>query len=191
MTRNNIHPLLIRGTQLMEKVWTWTLKDHPHTVAGSCRGFEVRVYHHPAEGWNPYLIALVFAKEGWIMDSTYATTADAAQSEAQELLDHLIQRQPRTFTPEDLDRMAEHKDRVERLTHALLAAIETAGATPPQAKHALTRTLGIIIGSNAQSDADRDAAVSLASRAIAGCAKDAALAASHGRELRPNRSRLN
>jgi hypothetical protein len=191
MTADNIHPLLIRGSQLTEQVWTWTLKDHPHAVAGNCRGFEVRVYHYPAEGWDPYFIALIEAKNGWVMEQTYASTAAAAESEAQELLDHLTQRQPRTFTPADLDRMAEHKDRVERLTRTLLAAIDAAGATPAQAKHALTRTLGAIIGSHAQSDADRDAAVSLASRAIAGCAKDAVLVARHGRELRPNKSRLN
>jgi hypothetical protein len=191
MTRDNCHPLLIRGAQLTEKTSIWTLKKHPHTVAGSRRGIEVRIYHYPAEGWDPYLVALVSSKEGWVMDSTYASTAAAAESEAQELLDHLTQRQPRTFTPADIDRMAEHKDRVERLTRTLLAAIEAAGATPPQAKHALTRTLGAFIGSHAQNDADRDAAVSLASRAIAGCAKDAALAARHGRELRPNKSRLN
>jgi hypothetical protein len=125
------------------------------------------------------------------MDSTCASTAAAAESEAQELLDHLTQRQARTFTPADIDRMAEHKDRVERLTRTLLAAIEAAGATPPQAKHALTRTLGVLIGSHAQNDADRDAAVSLASRAIAGCANDAALAARHCRELRPSKSLLN
>jgi hypothetical protein len=189
MTADECHPLLIRGAQLTEEASIWTLKDHPHTVAGMCRGFEVRVYHYPAEGWEPYLIALVAAKDGWVMDSNYASTPAAAESEAQEMLGHLTQTQPRTFTPADLDRMAEHKDRVERLTHTLLAAIAAAGAT--LAKHALTRTLGAIIGSHAQSDADRDAAVSLASRAIAGCAKDATLADKHGRELRPNRSRLN
>lgn len=43
------------------------------------------------------------------MDTTYATTAAAAESEAQELLEHLTQRQPRTCTPADLGRMAEHK----------------------------------------------------------------------------------
>jgi hypothetical protein len=191
MTADKCHPLLIRGTQLTEKASIWALKDHPHTVAGICRGFEVRVYHYPAEGWDPYLIALVSAKDGWVMDSTYASTPAAAESEAQELLDHLTQTQPRTFTPADLDRMAEHEDRVKRLTHTLLTAIDAADATPAQAKHALTRTLGVIIGSHAQSDADRDAAVSLASRAIAGCAKDAALAARHGHDLRPKKSILN
>jgi hypothetical protein len=191
MSNDNIHPLLIRGAQLTEKVWTWTIKDHPHTVAGSCRGFEVRVYHHPASGWDPYLIALVSTKDGWVMDSTYAMTAAAAESEAQELLDHLTQRHPRTFTTADLDKTADHKDRVERLTRTLLAAINAAGATPAQAKHALTRTLGVLIGSRAQSDADRDVAISIASSAIAGCAKDAALAARHGHDLRPKKSILN
>jgi hypothetical protein len=130
MTADNSHPLLIRGAQLTEKVWTWTLKEHPHTVAGSCRGFEVRVYHHPAEGWDPYFIAMVSTKEGWVMDSTHATTAEAAESNAREMFDELAQRQPRTFTAADLDRMTDYKDRVERLTHSLLAAIGAAGATP-------------------------------------------------------------
>jgi hypothetical protein len=191
MTAKAIHPLLIRGKQLTDKVWTWTLKDHPHTVAGTCRGFEVRIYHFPAEDWDPYLVALVSRKEGWVMNSIYASTAAAAVSDAQELLDDLNRRQPRSFTPADLDHMAEHKDRVERLTRTLLAALDDASATPAQAKHALTRTLGVLIGSHAQSDADREAAVSLATRAIAGCAEDAALAARHGRELRPAKSRLN
>src|SRR5271169_5683186 len=176
MTRNNIHPLLIRGAELTENVWIWTLKDHPHTVAGSCRGFEVRIYHYHAEGWDPYLIALVSAKDGWIMEPSYATTGEAAESCAREMLDELAQRQPRTFTAADLDRMAEHKDRVERLTHTLLTAIEAAGATLPQAKHALTRALGSIIGSSSpRSETDRAAAISLAGRAIAGAAEDAAV----------------
>ena len=151
----------------------------------------MRVYHYPAEGWDPYLITLVSAKEGWVMDSTYSVTAEAAEASAREMLDYLAQRQPRTFTPAGLQRMTDYKDRVERLTDTLLAAIDAAGATPAQAKHALTRTLGAIIGSHAQSDADRDAAVSLATQAIVGCAKDAALAARYGRELRPDKSRLN
>ena len=183
--------MLIRGAQLTENASIWTVKDHPHTVAGTCRGYEVRIYHYPAEGWDPYLIALVSPKEGWVMDSTYAPTAKAAESEAQELLGDLTQRQPRSFGRDDLARMTEHKDRVERLTRTLLAAIDAAGATPAQAKHALTRTLGVLIGTYAQSDEVREAAVSVASRAIAGCAKDAALAARHGHDLRPSRSRLN
>ena len=85
MTKANTHPLLIRGAQLTENVWAWTLKDHPHTVAGSCPGFEVRVYHYPAAGWYPYLITLVSIKEGWVMDLTVAATAAAAQSEAQRV----------------------------------------------------------------------------------------------------------
>ena len=60
-----------------------------------------------------------------------------------------------------------HADRVEHLTAELIAAIEAAGASYPQAKHALTRALGALIGSNAQNDADRAAALSIATRAIA------------------------
>jgi hypothetical protein len=64
MTAKTIHPLLVRGKQLTEKVWTWTLKEHPHTVAGRRRGFEVRIYHYPAEGLDPYFVTIV-SKEGW------------------------------------------------------------------------------------------------------------------------------
>src|SRR5271156_5708422 len=53
-----------------------------------------------------------------------------------------------------------HTDRVEHLTAELIAAIES--ASYPQAKHALTRALGALIGSNAENDADRDAALSIA-----------------------------
>jgi hypothetical protein len=192
MIAEKCHPLLKRGAQLTEKASIWTLKQHPYTVAGSCRGFEVRVYHYPAEGWDPYLITLVSAKEGWVMDSTYSVTAEAAEASAREMLDYLAHRQSRTFTPADLQRMTDYKDRVERLTDTLLAAIDAAGATPAQAKHALTRALGAIIGSSSpRSETDRAAAVSIAGRAIAGAAEDAAVQARNDREPCPNRCRLN
>jgi hypothetical protein len=70
-------------------------------------------------------------------------------------------------------------------------AIEAAGASYPQAKHALTRVLGALIGSNAQNDADRASAVSIATRAIAGCAESAPLITKYGRRLQSRRSRLN
>jgi hypothetical protein len=63
MTAKPIHPLLIRGKQITQSITAWKLKKHPHAVAGRCRGLEVRVYHYPAEGWDPYFITMV-AKEG-------------------------------------------------------------------------------------------------------------------------------
>jgi hypothetical protein len=82
-------------------------------------------------------------------------------------------------------------DRIEHLTGVLIAAIEAAGASYPQAKHALTRALGALIGSNAQNDADRAAALSLATRALAGCADSAPLIAKYGRRLQSMKPRLN
>jgi hypothetical protein len=32
MTKDNCHPLLIRGAQLTENASIWTVTDHPHTV---------------------------------------------------------------------------------------------------------------------------------------------------------------
>jgi hypothetical protein len=84
-----------------------------------------------------------------------------------------------------------HSDRVEHLTAELITAIEAAGASYPQAKHALTRLLGALIGSNAQNDVDRAAALSIAARAIAGCAESAPLITKYGRRLPSRRSRLN
>ena len=78
MPTENIHPLLIRGAQLTEKTAIWILKKHPHTVAGCRRGFEVRVYHYPAEGWDPYIVTIL-SKEGWVMDTTHSPTAAAAE----------------------------------------------------------------------------------------------------------------
>jgi hypothetical protein len=51
--------------------------------------------------------------------------------------------------------------------------------------------LGALIGSNAQNNADRAAAVSIATQAIAGCAESAPLIAKYGRRLQSRRSRLN
>jgi hypothetical protein len=55
MTAKHIHPLLIRGRLITEDTAAWILKDHPHRVAGCRRGFEVRVYHYPAEGLGALL----------------------------------------------------------------------------------------------------------------------------------------
>ena len=88
MTAKHIHPLLIRGRLITEDTAAWILKDHPHRVAGCRRGFEVRVYHYPAEGWEPYFVTIT-SKKGWVMDGTHSPTAAAAESAALEMLSDL------------------------------------------------------------------------------------------------------
>jgi hypothetical protein len=39
--------LLILDSQVTEQTAIWKIADYPHTVAGSRRGFEVRVYRNP------------------------------------------------------------------------------------------------------------------------------------------------
>jgi len=197
MKSKNVHPLLIRGEQLTEKVAIWTLKEHTHTVVGTRRGFEVRVYHYFAQGWEPYLVTLTL-KEGWVMGAVHSPTSAAAEAAALEILkalgdfspgaENLRRPNPSSETAQ-IDRA--YAERVEHITVALIAAIEAAGATYPQAKHALTRAFGALIGANSETDADRDAAVSTATCAIAGCAENASLIARHGRKLQPRRSRVN
>jgi hypothetical protein len=187
MMAKRSHPLLIRGEQLTEKTWIWTLKTHPHTVAGSRRGFEVRVYHYPAEGWDPYFVAMI-SNEGWLMNGTHAPTAAAAESAALEMLNDL-QQPLRSLSASDAVRMIEHVESVDRLTAALIATIDAAGVSHSRAQHALAQTLGQVIGSRTQNDAAREAAVALATRAIADSAQHAA--AKNGRNLRPTKSRLN
>jgi hypothetical protein len=192
--KTNIHPLMLRDAQLTDKVWIWTLKNHPHKVAGSRRGFEVRIYHHPAEGRDPYLITLV-SKEGWVMDAAPSPTAAAADAAALDMLSGLTDADDNARRPDPTSEAAQmakaHADRAEHLTDQLIAAIEAAGASYPQAKHALTRVLGALIGSNAETEGARDAAVSVVARAIAGCAESPPLIARHGRRLQSGRSRLN
>lgn len=194
MTAKSTHPLLIRGEQLTEKTAIWKLKKHPYTVAGRRRGFEVRIYHYPAEGLDPYFVTIV-SKEGWVMDGTRSPTAAAAETVALEALSGLthVDTNPRPPDPasEGTQMAQAYADRVEHLTARLVAAIEHAGASYPQAKHALTRALGALIGSNSRNDADRAAALSIATRAIAGCAESAPLIAKYGRRLQSTRSRLN
>jgi hypothetical protein len=194
MKSKRTHPLLIRGEQLTEKVSIWTLREHPHTVTGCRRGFEVRVYHYPAPAWQPYLVTIT-AKEGWVMDATDLPTAAAAEVAALQMLSDLADpadNMRRPVSSSEAAQMAKaHAERVEHITTALITAIDTAGATYPQAQHALTRAFGALIGANAETDADRAAAVSIASRAIAGCAENASLIARHGRKLRSTRSRMN
>ena len=75
---------------------------------------------------------------------------------------------------------SEYGARVEKLTDSIIAAIETAGASYPEAKHALARALGIIIGSNSEGESERKAALSTAMQAIAGCTESADLIAKYG-----------
>src|SRR5438046_7767439 len=88
MPTEHIHPLLIRGAQLTEETAIWIVKKHPHRVAGCRRGFEVRVYHYPADGWDPYLITII-SKEGWVMGATHSPTAAAAEFASLEMLSKL------------------------------------------------------------------------------------------------------
>ena len=195
MAAKRIHPLLIRSEQITEQLSAWRLKDHPHTVAGERDGFQVRVYHYPAEGWDPYLVTMTSTKEGWVFGTEFSPTTAAAESAALEMLrflsaenDNPHRRDP---TSEANQLVQAEVDRIEHLTGALFAAIESSGASYPQAKHALTRALGALIGANAQDDDDRAAALSVATRAIAGCAKSASLIAKYGHRLRLTKSRLN
>jgi hypothetical protein len=97
---------------------------------------------------------------------------------------------PATDGDSDLAEIAtEHGESVERLTGAIIAVIEEADASYSQTKHALTRALGAIIGSNSCDYIDRAAAVSVASRAIAGCANSSPLITKHGRRLRRSRDK--
>jgi hypothetical protein len=137
----------------------------------------------------------MWAKEGWVMDTIDLPTAAAAEAAAVQMLSDLADRADHTRRPvpsSEASQMAKaHAERVEHITAALIAAIEAAGATYPQAQHALTRAFGALIGANAETDDDRTAAVTTASRAIAGCAENASLIARHGRKLRSTRSRMN
>lgn len=209
MTAQGVHPLLIGGGRITEKTAIWKLKQHPYTPFGARRGFEVRVYHYPTEGWDPYFITVI-SRQGWVMDAAHSPTAEAAQSAAHELLDSLTNAggtccrpSAAAFAPPQTanlraeragagaGRFQAHADRVEPLSAALIEMLEAEGANYPQATLALTRVLGAIIGANARSDADRAAALSVAARAVAGCAESAPLIAGYGRRLRPIRSRLN
>jgi hypothetical protein len=194
MAAKRIHPLLIRGEQITEQMSAWRLKDHPHMVAGERRGFEVRVYHYPAQGWEPYLVTMTSIKEGWVFGTEFSPTPAAAESAALEMLSHLTDdhdARRRAPNSEASQLVQAEADRVEHLTGAIFAAIESAGASYPQAKHALVRALGALIGANAQNDADRAAALSVANRAIAGSAESASLIAKYGHRLRPIKTRLN
>ena len=182
--KKQIHPLLIRGKQLTDKVWTWTLKDHPHTVVASGRAFQIRIYHYVAKSFDPYLVTIV-SKEGWVMDATPSPNPVTAQTTPLQMLDDLD-------PPPDHPSIAQiHADRVEQLTEALITAIETAGANYPQAKHALTRALGALIGANLNTDTDLNAAVTIAANAIAGCAKSPPIFSKYAHRLRSTPTRLN
>jgi hypothetical protein len=49
-------------------VKSWKIANHPHTIVGCRRGFEVRVYHDP--DWSePYFVTVIETEHGWIMDA--------------------------------------------------------------------------------------------------------------------------
>jgi hypothetical protein len=195
MAAKRTHPLLIRAEQITEEITAWRLKDHPHKLAGERRGFEVRVYHYPAKGWDPYLVTMSSTKEGWVFWTEFSPTEAAAELAALKMLSDLTpdddNARRRSPNSEATQIAKADDDRVDHLTGTLFAAIEKAGANYPQAKHALTRVLEALIGSNAQNEADRAAALSVVTRAIAGCAQNASLIAKYGHRLRPTKTRLN
>jgi hypothetical protein len=132
----------------------------------------------------------MISKGGWMMGGEHSPTAAAAEAAALEMLNYLA-RPLRSLSASHARRMVDHADRVDRLTQTLIATIEAAGISSPQAQHAFAQTLGAVIGSNARNDADRAAAVSRATSAIGVYAGDASLLAKHGRKLHPAKSRLN
>jgi hypothetical protein len=85
MPAKHVHPLLIRGEELTEQVCIWRLKKHPHKVVGARRGFEVRVYHYPEDGRDPYFVTIT-SKEGYVMEATHSPTAAAAEAAALAML---------------------------------------------------------------------------------------------------------
>ena len=79
------HPLLQRGEKLTDRVYVWTLKDHPHRVVGDRRGFEVRLYHD--DTWPvPYMVSTVDQAAGSVTDLETMPTAAAAEAAAHEML---------------------------------------------------------------------------------------------------------
>jgi len=195
MAAKRIHPLLIRGEQITEQVSAWRLKDHPHTVAGERRGFEVRVYYYPAEGWDPYLVTMTSTKEGWVFGTELLPTEAAAESAALEMLSNLTPGDDtvhsRALYSETAQLVQAEVDRIDYLIEKLFATIESAGASYPQARQALLQAIGALVGANAQNDAERAAALSAVKRAIASSAESASLIAKYGRKLRPTKTRLN
>ena len=195
MAAKRTHPLLIRGEQITENLSTWRLKDHPHTVAGERRGFEVRVYHYPAEGWDPYFVAMTSTKEGFVFGTEHSPTAAAAESTALEMLSTLTadddSAHRRVSRSEATQIFQAGLDRADHLVDTFFAAIEIAGVSYPLAELALIRALGALISANAQDDDDRARALSSATRAIATSAESASLIAKYGHRLRPTKSRIN
>jgi hypothetical protein len=79
------HPLVQRGDRVMEEVYIWTIKQHPHRVIGVRRGLEVRIYRDDA--WDdPYLVSMTMQDGGHVMDLSVAPSAAAAEAEAYEML---------------------------------------------------------------------------------------------------------
>jgi hypothetical protein len=79
------HRDLLIPFPMTEKTRAWKMIDHPHTVIGERRGFQVRV-HHNAEWPEPYYVAMIARNSGWLMDGAAVPTAAAAQAEALNML---------------------------------------------------------------------------------------------------------
>lgn len=79
------HPLLQCGEKLTDRVYVWTLKDHPHRVVGRRRGFEVRLYQD--DTWPlSYMVSTVDQTDGYVTDLETMPTATAAEAAAHEML---------------------------------------------------------------------------------------------------------
>jgi hypothetical protein len=79
------HPLLQRGAQVTEDVWIWTLKEHPHRLVGTRRGFDVCIYEN--NDWvEPYLVSMTDQANGYVMNLDVVSNADAAEALALEML---------------------------------------------------------------------------------------------------------
>jgi hypothetical protein len=72
-------------SRITEKTKASKMIEHPHTVIGNRRGFQVRVYHDP-EWQIPYFVTIISGEHGWIMDGTAVPTEAAAQTEAIDML---------------------------------------------------------------------------------------------------------
>ena len=84
-TMSKTHRDLMIPYPMTEKTTAWKMIDHPHTVIGDRRGFQVRVYHDP-EWEEPYYVAMIAQQTGWLMDGATVPTQAAAQMEALNML---------------------------------------------------------------------------------------------------------
>jgi hypothetical protein len=91
------HRDLLIPFPMTEKTTAWRMVDHPHTVIGDRRGFEVRIYHGP-EWPEPYYVTMIAQQDGWLMDGATVPTEAAAQAEAIAMLKSLDGDIPRMGT---------------------------------------------------------------------------------------------